>query len=214
VNGLLSRTDALNKSINGIKGIVSRLDDNVDAPRRVIPAVKRALATSLDNPEVAAVMVTAVNDQVTLASQAGDEVFNEFNVTGENNTDWATILKWITDRLYLSDIPAHVLFPDPTFIPEESIRFFYIDDAWMDCLIDGALSVGNHVEMDDDMVKSSIKQLYNVYLSTTVPKTNIKPQIPCYGFILRSQLVKVMPDLKITVSVVVSPMFSGSFACR
>jgi hypothetical protein len=214
VNGLLSRTDALNKSINGIKGIVSRLDDNVDAPRRVIPAIKRALATSLDNPEVAAVMVTAVNDQVTLASQAGDEVFNEFNFTGENNTDWATILKWITDRLYLSDIPAHVLFPDPTFIPEESIRFFYIDDAWMDCLIDGALSVGNHVEMDDDMVKSSIKQLYNVYLSTAVPKTNIKPQIPCYGFILRSQLVKVMPDLKITVSVVVSPMFSSSFACR
>ena len=60
-------------------------------------------------------------------------------------------------------------------------------------------NVGNHVENDDDMVKTAIKQLYNVYLSTTVPNTSIKPQIPHYGFVLRSQIVKVMPDLRITV---------------
>jgi hypothetical protein len=85
-------------------------------------------------------------------------------------------------------------------IPEETIRFFYIDDAWMDCLIDGALSVGNHLEADDDQIKTAIKSLYNVYLSTTVTAANMKPQIPCYGFVFRSQLVKVMPDLKIFVS--------------
>ncbi|KAG4414042.1 hypothetical protein IFR04_012818 [Cadophora malorum] len=199
-NGLLSRSDALKKVLDGVMSIRSRLGDHVVPPRRVVPVGDRRLTTALDNVQLAVAMSKAVLSEVTIASKAGDEVFNEFNVSGENNTDWAIILKWITDRLYLNNIPAHILFPDPTFIPEESIRFFYIDDTWMDCLIDGALSVGNHVEKDDDMVKTAIKQLYNVYLSTTVPNTSIKPQIPHYGFVLRSQIVKVMPDLRITVN--------------
>ncbi|KAG4443039.1 hypothetical protein IFR05_001493 [Cadophora sp. M221] len=199
-NGLLSRSDALKKVLDGVISIRSLLSDRVSPPRRVIPIADRHLNTALDNIQLGVAMSKAVLSEVTLASKAGSEIFNEFNITGENNTDWAAILKWITDRLYLNNIPAHILFPDPTFIPEESLRFFYIDDTWMDCLLDGALSVGNHVEKDDDMVKTAIKQLYNLYLTTTVPNTTIKPQIPSYGFILRSQIVKVMPDLRITVN--------------
>jgi hypothetical protein len=200
VNGLLSRAETIKRLLENVKRMQSRLDDNVEPPRRVIVPSDRIIETDLTNPDVAAAMTTAVHAEVTRASQAGDQVFNEFNVIGENNTDWAVILRWITDKLYLGDIPAHILFPDPIVIPEETIRFFYIDDAWMDCLIDGALSVGNHLESDDDQIKNAIKELYNVYLSTTVHNVNMKPQIPCYGFVLRSQIVKVMPDLKINVN--------------
>jgi hypothetical protein len=106
-------------------------------------------------------------------------------------------LKWISEKLYLTDIPAHVLFPDPSFIPEESLRFFHVDDIWMDCLIDGALSVANHLERDDDAIREEIKQAYNAYLSdASLPNP---PQIPGYGFILRSAIIKVMPDIRITV---------------
>jgi hypothetical protein len=201
VNGLVSKANTLKFLVQGITEMQSLLDDNIHAPRRVgarPPSGK--IATDLSDPAVAAALATAIQAEVTAASQAGSEVYNEFNSIGENNTDWSAILKWITDKLYLGDIPAHILFPDPSFIPEESIRFFYIDDAWMDCLIDGALSAGNHLENDDDLIKTAIKELYNLYLRTTVPNTNIRPQIPCYGFVLRSQIVKVMPDLKITVS--------------
>jgi hypothetical protein len=200
VNALVSRAANIKKLIGNVKRIQSRLDDKVESPKRVVVLPKRSVNTNLTNPSVADALATAILTQVTLAAQAGNEIFNEFNVTGENNTDWAIILRWITDKLYLSNIPAHILFSDPIVIPEESIRFFHIDDAWMDCLIDGALSVGNHLESDDDQVKAAIKTLYNQYLSTTIPAANMKPQIPCYGFVFRSQLVKVMPDMKITVS--------------
>ncbi|KAF2257915.1 hypothetical protein CC78DRAFT_622237 [Lojkania enalia] len=191
VNRLVSKIDVLKQLLQGVKQMNGLLDDKVAPPMRVVPPHDRLLDTQLDMPDIAVAMSMAVKKEVTFAAQAGDEVFNEFNTLGENSTDWAAIHKWITDKLYLADIPAHILFPDPSFIPEESIRFFHIDDAWMDCLIDGALSVGNHLENDDDQIKNAIKALYNVYLSTTVPETAIKPQIPCFGFILRSQIVKV-----------------------
>ncbi|ORY12599.1 hypothetical protein BCR34DRAFT_613864 [Clohesyomyces aquaticus] len=201
INGLVSKNDTLKTLIKSISEMRSLLKDNVQPPRRVgAHPTRGGMSTSLDDPNISAALKNAILKEVKLASQAGTEVYNEFNSIGENNTDWSAILKWITDKLYLADIPAHILFPDPSFIPEESIRFFYIDDAWMDCLIDGALSVGNHLERDDDQVKTAIKELYNLYLRTTVPKTIIRPQIPCYGFVLRSQIVKVMPDLKITVN--------------
>lgn len=42
--------------------------------------------------------------------------------------------------------------------------------------------------------------MYNAYLRATVGNTGVVPQIPEYGFILRSQIVKVMPDLRIAVT--------------
>lgn len=201
LNGVTPTETIVKGLISTVSGIGSLVDGDVSQPRRVTAPLNRHAITSLDNPIVAAAMDSTVHTEVGNAAAAGDELYNEFNLYGENNTDWSAILKWITDKLYLGDIPAHILFPDPSFIPEESIRFFYIDDAWMDCLIDGALSVGNHLEKDDDRIKTAVKQWYNMYLKTTIKDTKLKPQIPCYGFILRSQIVKVMPDLKITVSI-------------
>jgi hypothetical protein len=86
-------------------------------------------------------------------------------------------------------------------LPTESLRFFYIDDFWLDCLLDGALSVANHLDSDDDAVRREIKRKFNEYLRHEVTGTGgRKPQIPCYGFIIRSKLIKAMPDLRITVT--------------
>ena len=42
----------------------------------------------------------------------------------------------------LHGVPFSYLVPDADLLPIESIRFFYIDRAWTDALIQGALSVG------------------------------------------------------------------------
>jgi len=205
INQVPSKNDVINGIPNTVNGIGSILGDRVSDPRRV-PDPTNTLAPALQDPAVAPILLANILAQVKEAASAGSEVYNEFNSNAPNNSDWTVIHQWITDKLYLGDIPAHILFPDPSFIPEESMRFFHIDDAWMDCLIDGALSVGNHLEKDDDTIKGAIKEWYNCYLQTTVPKTTMKPQIPCYGFILRSQIVKVMPDLRVTVShIAISP---------
>ncbi|KIX05661.1 uncharacterized protein Z518_03633 [Rhinocladiella mackenziei CBS 650.93] len=200
VNKVPSKISLIRGMRDNVGNIDSLLDDDVSEPRRVIAPLRRRVVSRLDDPLIMAAMEVTVADTVAEAGSAGPEIYNEFNVYGENNTDWSTILRWITDKLYLADIPAHWLFPDPSYIPDESLRFFYIDDAWMDCLIDGALSVGNHLSRDDDLVKTKIKEFYNTYLSTEVPDTDgLKPQIPHYGFVLRSQIVKCMPDLRINL---------------
>src|ERR1700730_1667868 len=42
----------------------------------------------------------------------------------------------------LIGVPFDYLVPDSRLLPDESIRFFYIDRSWTDRLMDGAISVG------------------------------------------------------------------------
>ena len=42
----------------------------------------------------------------------------------------------------LHGVPFNYLVPDAQLLPIETIRFFYIDRAWTDALVQGALSIG------------------------------------------------------------------------
>lgn len=42
----------------------------------------------------------------------------------------------------LVGVPFEYLVPDPRLLPDESIRFFYLDRSWTDRLVDGAVAVG------------------------------------------------------------------------
>ena len=200
VNNMSSRKALLQRISANLKTVDSMATGGASDPRRVTQLIGDPLAPPLDHPDIAPIFRANVKDAVLkTASTAGGELYNEFNQTGHNNTDWTIILAWISEKLYLYDIPAHVLIPDPSYLPEESLRWFHIDDTWMDCLIDGALSVANHLEKDSDIIREEIKQVYNAYLQdTTLPSP---PQTPRFGFILRSQVVKALPDLKINVSI-------------
>lgn len=80
----------------------------------------------------------------TTSSGVGTALYNGFN--NPLNSDWAVILNWITNKLYLDGIPAQYLILDPSALPMERLRFFHIDPNWLDCLIDGALSACNHAD--------------------------------------------------------------------
>src|SRR5579863_1470942 len=42
----------------------------------------------------------------------------------------------------LVGVPFDYLVPDQRLLPDESIRFFYLDRSWTDRLVDGAIAVG------------------------------------------------------------------------
>jgi hypothetical protein len=132
----------------------------------------------------------------TLTGGTDGKLYNEFNLPA--NLDWAIISAWLSDRLSMGGIPAHHLFVDPSHLPMESLRFFHVDPNWMDCLIDGALSAANHLEKDDDYTRRKIKECYNEYLKTPIHDCN--PQIPNFGFVIRSAVIKAFPDLQIEIS--------------
>jgi hypothetical protein len=52
------------------------------------------------------------------------------------------VAAWFRDLSLLRGAPFNYLVPDERMLPPESIRFFWLDTAWVDCLLDGAFSVG------------------------------------------------------------------------
>ncbi|KAH8797907.1 hypothetical protein F5884DRAFT_687599 [Xylogone sp. PMI_703] len=134
----------------------------------------------------------------TTSSSAGT-IFNETDPPV--SPDWALVHSWMMDKLYLGSIPNHYLITDPSHLPPESIRFFHIDPTWMDCFLDGALSVANHLSREDDVVRHNLKLRFNDYLSKNLHDRLLPhfPQVPTYGFFLRSKVVSVFPDLVVAV---------------
>lgn len=122
--------------------------------------------------------------------------YDEFNTP--YSTDWAVVIKWILDRMYLVGIPPQHLITDISHLPQETIRFFAIDRNWIDALIDGALSLANHLDRSDDRVRRAIQHAIKRYLDTSSKGLGRRPPVPLYGFLLRSELVTKFPDMVIT----------------
>src|SRR5512147_1252660 len=61
----------------------------------------------------------------------------------------------------LHDIPFSYLVPDADLLPIESIRFFYIDRAWTDALVQGVLSVGTITTADRAQLEAVYPHIRN-----------------------------------------------------
>ena len=55
---------------------------------------------------------------------------------------------WFRDIELLKGVPFNYLVPDEGLLPKESIRFFWVDAYWVDCLQDGAFSIGRVTAAD------------------------------------------------------------------
>ncbi|KAH6950291.1 hypothetical protein BKA56DRAFT_713066, partial [Ilyonectria sp. MPI-CAGE-AT-0026] len=135
-----------------------------------------------------------------LALATNGQLYNEHNVP--DNPDYGHVYSWILDKLHLGNIPAHYLLPDPSFLPEETLRFFFVDENWTDALVDGALSLANHwgATPKEDYCRTAIKKAINTRLS--LPDKELggwHTQMPKYGFMLRSQILAQFPDISVTV---------------
>ncbi|KAF8457873.1 hypothetical protein BDZ91DRAFT_837736 [Kalaharituber pfeilii] len=139
---------------------------------------------------------TEIGRQLMLSSD-GDcsERYDEQNTP--NSIDWMIVLDWVLNKMFLYNIPAHYLIADPTYLAPETLRFFHIDRNWIDALIDGALSLGNHLDGVDE-VRKTIHGMIDAYVNPG-PQVQPKPQIPTYGFLLHSETVTKYPDLKVEV---------------
>lgn len=104
----------------------------------------------------------------------------------------------------LHGVPFSYLVPDETLLPVESIRFFYLDRAWTDALVQGALSVGT-VSTGD---RAELEKVYP-HVRSEVDATERKVRTPkdelllqagsgtITGFLLRSRAVSGWPGMHV-----------------
>jgi hypothetical protein len=123
------------------------------------------------------------------------------------NQDAAQVVEWLAGTALLYNVPFNNLVAHPSLLPQESIRFFYLDQNWTDALLDGALSIGLQTGRDSLFQQLMRNKLYEAVqdVMTEVRDTLLgitssggtPPAVQPAGFILRSQGVTNWPGLEI-----------------
>ncbi len=111
---------------------------------------------------------------------------------------------WLVRLRLLHDVPFAYFVADTQLLPEESIRWFYVDRRWTDALVQGALSVGT-ANTDDRL---QLTERYpEIRDALDVAERNVRRRDgsarlvgeagPISGFILRSRAVSGWPGLHV-----------------
>jgi hypothetical protein len=97
----------------------------------------------------------------------------------------STVSAWFKQLALLKGVPFYYLVPDEQMLPQESIRFFWMDALWQKCLLDGAFSIGRVTAADHGQDTEHQEKL-----AAIAPKT-------VTGFLLRSDVVAGWPSLQV-----------------
>ena len=93
--------------------------------------------------------------------------------------------EFLEDIRLLRRIPLSYLVPDPNLLPPESIRFFHIDQTWVDRVIDGIFSNTNTGTVDFHY-RLTMLQLIRDAVAPAGPRT---------GILIRSDLTRRWPKM-------------------
>lgn len=116
----------------------------------------------------------------------------------------AALRQWLVRLRLLEGVPFANLVADTELLPEESIRWFYLDRRWTDALVQGALSAGT-VNSDDRVQLTSQYEAVRDELDIEERNYRRAPGSPRFagsvdavsGFILRSRAVSGWPGLHV-----------------
>ena len=119
------------------------------------------------------------------------------------------LVEWIARLVLLYPVPFHYLIPHQSLLPPESLRFFHLDDNWVNALVDGALSIAVRNDADQKVASrselqatlSKIVYQHRLRLQGKHPEFNpTERYMDVYksGFLLRSRVVSGWPGVEVT----------------
>jgi len=104
----------------------------------------------------------------------------------------------------LHGVPFSYLVPDAELLPVESMRFFYIDRAWTDALVQGALSVGTITSADRTQLEAVYPHIRDEVdeAERAIRRPKGEPRLAAgsgtiTGFIMRSRAISGWPNLHV-----------------
>jgi hypothetical protein len=121
--------------------------------------------------------------------------------------DLEPVSRWLAQLLLLFPVPFDYLVADERMLPVESLRFFYLDNNWLDAMLDGALSVGTESSRDTffnmvtrDLIRRSAYEAALTYRKNIAgvdpPAAQVQKNVTS-GLLLRSGLVSGWPSLSV-----------------
>jgi hypothetical protein len=139
----------------------------------------------------------------------GDKGFEQIKIADD-------LVEWIARLVLLYPVPFHYLIPHQTLLPSESLRFFHLDDNWVDALVDGAFSIavrsldGKRKGLRTELQSALSKIVYQHRLRLQGKNPQWDPKetymsIPKSGFLLRSRIVTGWPGVELTAKTNAAP---------
>jgi hypothetical protein len=115
--------------------------------------------------------------------------------------------QWLGRLCLLYGLPFDYLVAHESMLPQESIRFFFIDHNWLDSLVDGVFSVGTHSSRNGALTQLMIKANRETTdlampqvrsrLRGVRPPSKVQAGATMTGFLLRSAVVAGWPGLEV-----------------
>lgn len=144
---------------------------------------------------------SAFSDLKVQPPQPGDELIN---IADE-------LVEWLARAVLLYPVPFQYLVPHASLLPQESLRFFHIDDNWVDALVDGALNTAVRGLADEgakaraamQSALSKIVYQHRLRLQGKDPEWDPKERfmdVPKSGFLLRSSIVTDWPGVEVSAT--------------
>ncbi len=112
---------------------------------------------------------------------------------------------WLTQLIALYHIPFNYLVPHESMLPRESLRFFYLDNNWINCLIDGAFSL-NRIHSKQEKLDKILSQKLHRAIRSQKSALRAGQEGTLYyenadqihtGFLLRSELVSTFQNMRV-----------------
>lgn len=118
-----------------------------------------------------------------------------------------SIVTWLANLALLYGVPFEYLVPDARLLPNESIRFFYVDPNWIRRAIDGVLSLGATSTRENVFNQAFFEQIYAA-VQARIPQVRQDvrgvPQpakltvgATISGFLFRSAIVSGYPGIEV-----------------
>ena len=176
------------------------IEGTVHAAHGAGPAGVGDLTGGAPPPNAAAMLAAALADP-TIVQFLKDMDYEEL----------LPITEWLARLYLLKGVPFEYLVPDARLLPRESVRFFYVDQNWLDTLLDGALSIGIQTSVDStfqtlmfDVIRDSVRELVQTVrdrllgiATTTTPTPGDAGDGSMAGLLVRSAVVSGWPGLEV-----------------
>lgn len=134
----------------------------------------------------------------------GPQVVPTVESADEDGVIPAELRAWLVQLRLLQGVPFAYLVADSALLPEESIRWFYVDRRWTDALVQGALSVGTvnsddrtHLTAQYPAIRDELDFEERNQRRATDASRLTGDQGPVSGFLLRSKAVSGWPALHV-----------------
>lgn len=129
--------------------------------------------------------------------------------------DVKTVSEWLVGLRLLHPLPFRYLVAATNLSPPESLRFFYVDENWLDALTDGALSLGASSSSTRWFMQSNRGALRIAIRRMMARSRRLRRKLPVAsnaemaksaehaamcGFLLRSSLLDRFPGIEIELS--------------